>query len=33
LWEEEAKGPEGKRKMEKGKSLKIKARDASPRDP
>jgi hypothetical protein len=33
LWEEGAKGPEGKNKLEKDKSLKIKPRDASPRDP
>jgi hypothetical protein len=33
LWEEGAKGPEGKRKLAKDKSLKIKPRDASPRDP
>jgi hypothetical protein len=31
-WEEGAKGPEGKSKLAKGKSLKIKPRDASPRD-
>jgi hypothetical protein len=33
LWEEGAKGPEGKSKLAKDKSLKIKARDALPRDP
>jgi hypothetical protein len=33
LWEEGAKGPEGKRKLEKDKCVKIKPRDASPRDP
>jgi hypothetical protein len=33
LWEEGAKGPEGKSKLAKDKSLKIKSRDASPRDP
>jgi hypothetical protein len=33
LWEEGAKGPEGKRKLEKDKSLEIKPRYASPRDP
>jgi hypothetical protein len=33
LWEEGAKGPEGKRNLVKDKSLKIKPRDASPRDP
>jgi hypothetical protein len=33
LWEEGAKGPEGKSKLAKDKSLKIKPRDASPRDP
>jgi hypothetical protein len=33
LWEEGAKGPEGKSKLEKDKILKIKPRDASPRDP
>jgi hypothetical protein len=33
LWEEGAKGPEGKSKMAKDKSLKIKPRDALPRDP
>jgi hypothetical protein len=32
-WEEGAKGPEGKRKLVKDKSLKIKPQDASPRDP
>jgi hypothetical protein len=32
-WEEGAKGPEGKRKLEKDKSLRIKPRDASLRDP
>jgi hypothetical protein len=32
-WEEGAKGPEGKSKLVKDKSLKIKSRDASPRDP
>jgi hypothetical protein len=32
-WEEGAKGPEGKSKMVKDKSLRIKPRDASPRDP
>jgi hypothetical protein len=32
-WEEGAKGPEGKSKLVKDKSLKIKPRDASPRDP
>jgi hypothetical protein len=33
LWEEGAKGPEGKRKLAKDKSQEIKPRDASPRDP
>jgi hypothetical protein len=33
LWEEGDKGPEGKSKLAKGKILKIKPRDASPRDP
>jgi hypothetical protein len=33
LWEEGAKGPEGKSKLAKDKSLKIKPRNASPRDP
>jgi hypothetical protein len=33
LWEEGAKGPEGKSKLAKDKSLKIKPRDASPKDP
>jgi hypothetical protein len=33
LWEEGAKGPEGKSKLVKDKILKIKPRDASPRDP
>jgi hypothetical protein len=33
LWEEGAKGPEGKRKLVKDKSLKMKPRDALPRDP
>jgi hypothetical protein len=33
LWEEGAKGPEGKSKLAKDKSLKIKPRDALPRDP
>jgi hypothetical protein len=33
LWEEGAKGPEGKSKLAKDKSLNIKRRDASPRDP
>jgi hypothetical protein len=33
LWEEGAKGPEGKSKLAKDKNLKIKPRDASPRDP
>jgi hypothetical protein len=32
-WEEGAKGPEGKSKLAKDKSLKIKPRDASPWDP
>jgi hypothetical protein len=32
-WEEGAKGPEGKSKLAKDKSLKIEPRDASPRDP
>jgi hypothetical protein len=32
-WEEGAKGPEGKSKLVKDKSLRIKPRDASPRDP
>jgi hypothetical protein len=32
-WEEGAKGLEGKSKLVKDKSLKIKPRDASPRDP
>ena len=32
-WEEGAKGSEGKSKMEKDKILRIKPRDASPRDP
>jgi hypothetical protein len=32
-WEEGAKGPEGKRKLVKDKSLRIKPRDAFPRDP
>jgi hypothetical protein len=30
LWEEGAKGPKGKRKLAKDKSLKIKPRDARP---
>jgi hypothetical protein len=33
LWEEGAKGPEGKSKLAKDKSLRIEPRDASPRDP
>jgi hypothetical protein len=33
LWEEGAKGPEGKSKLAKDKSIKIKPQDASPRDP
>jgi hypothetical protein len=33
LWEEGAKGPEGKSKLTKDKSLRIKPRDASTRDP
>jgi hypothetical protein len=33
LWEEKAKGPEVKSKLEKDKSLRIKPRDASPKDP
>jgi hypothetical protein len=33
LWEERAKGPEGKSKLAKDKSLKIKHLDASPKDP
>jgi hypothetical protein len=33
LWEEGAKGPEGKSKLAKDKSLKIKPQDDSPRDP
>jgi hypothetical protein len=33
LWEEGAKGPEGKSKLVKDKSLRIKPRDASPKDP
>jgi hypothetical protein len=32
-WEEGAKGPEGKSKLVKDKSLRIKPRDASPKDP
>jgi hypothetical protein len=32
-WEEGAKGPEGKSKLAKDKSLRIKPQDASPRDP
>jgi hypothetical protein len=32
-WEEGAKGPEGKSKLVKYKILRIKPRDASPRDP
>jgi hypothetical protein len=32
-WEEGAKGPEGKSKLVRDKSLKIKLRDASPKDP
>jgi hypothetical protein len=32
-WEEGAKGPEGKSKLVKNKSLRIKPRDASLRDP
>jgi hypothetical protein len=32
-WEEGAKGPEGKSKLVKDKSLKIKPQDVSPRDP
>jgi hypothetical protein len=32
FWEEGAKGPEGKSKLENDKSLKIKPQDASPRD-
>jgi hypothetical protein len=32
-WEEGDKGPEGKSKLAKDKSLRIKPRDASPRDP
>jgi hypothetical protein len=32
-WEEGAKGPEVKRKLEKDKILRIKPRDASPKDP
>jgi hypothetical protein len=32
-WEEGAKGPEGKSKLEKDKILRIKPQDASPRDP
>jgi hypothetical protein len=32
-WEEGAKGPEGKSKLVKDESLRIKPRDASPRDP
>jgi hypothetical protein len=32
-WEEWAKGPKGKSKLVKNKSLRIKPRDASPRDP
>jgi hypothetical protein len=32
LWEEGAKGLEGKSKLAKDKSLRIKPRDASPRD-
>jgi hypothetical protein len=32
-WEEGAKGPESKSKLVKDKSLRIKPRDASPRDP
>jgi hypothetical protein len=32
-WEEGAKGPEGKNKLVKDKSLIIKPRDASPKDP
>jgi hypothetical protein len=32
-WEEGAKDPEGKSKLLRDKSLKIKPRDASPRDP
>jgi hypothetical protein len=33
LWDEGAKGPEGKSKLVRDKSLKIKPQDASPRDP
>jgi hypothetical protein len=33
LWEEGAKGPKGKSKLVKDKSLRIKPRDALPRDP
>ena len=33
MWEEGAKGIEGKSKLAKDKSLKIEPRDASPRDP
>jgi hypothetical protein len=33
LWEEGAKGPEGKSKLARDKKPKIKPRDASPRDP
>jgi hypothetical protein len=33
LWEEGAKGPEGKRNLEKDKILIIKPQDSSPRDP
>jgi hypothetical protein len=33
LWEEGAKGPEGKSKLAKDKILAIKPRDASPKDP
>jgi hypothetical protein len=33
LWEEGAKGPEGKSKLARDKILKIKPQDALPRDP
>jgi hypothetical protein len=33
FWEEGAKGPEGKSKLEKDKSQKVKLRDVSPKDP
>ena len=33
MWEEGAKGPEGKSKLTKDKSLQIKPRDAFPKDP